>query len=219
MVVRGCAGGEKNRSCEDHVEVDRTILNYQLYSLDRPFTMRTLAINSLFLNSPLTSVTFPCSSSSVQRILSSLVGRIIRPKLLPNPVEPVDVSSGGGCGACNCANFRIFAELKIFHALFGGVVENLRWPCRSISLTERAVFCGAAIGVSNTGCETFVLERRCEVANALLPAPSLLLQPCVFILRSASPEYHLVSRFFPYRRRCWATWAHCANGRSNALVT
>lgn len=127
-VEREYAGGARNRSCEDHEEADRTIFNDQLHSLDRPNAVRTLAISSLFLNSPLTSVTLPCSSSSVQRILSSLVGRIIRPRLLPNPVAPEDDSSGGGCGACSWANLRIFAERKMFHALFVEVVENLRWP-------------------------------------------------------------------------------------------
>lgn len=40
------------------------------------------AINSLFLNSPLTSVTLPCSSNSVQRSRNSLLGLMILP---PSP--------------------------------------------------------------------------------------------------------------------------------------
>ena len=45
----------------------------------------TLAMSSLFLNSPLTIVTFPFSSSSVQRSLSSLLSLSGRPMLVSSP--------------------------------------------------------------------------------------------------------------------------------------
>jgi hypothetical protein len=50
----------------------------------------TLVMSSTFLNSPLTSVTFPFSSNSVQRSLSSLVAL-----LRPNTVSAESLSNGG----------------------------------------------------------------------------------------------------------------------------
>lgn len=84
-----------------------------------------LAISSLFLNSPLTSVTFPCSSSSVHRILSSFVGRIIRPRLLPKPAAPGE-SSWGADGAWSWASLRRRADLKTSQTFCGWLVENVR---------------------------------------------------------------------------------------------
>ena len=204
-------GGAKSRSFEGHEGEARTIPNYQLPRLDRPAEMRTLAINSLFLNSPLTSVTLPCSSSSVHRILSSFVGRMMRPRLLPKPVEPGDVSSGGGGGACNWASRRIFADLNMFHELFKRVVEKFRCVASSTDGTIPFEGCPMASELSRA-------SRQREVANVLLSEPFLLFTVCMFALH-IFPERHPILLLVTNPRCSLFAWVHCANGRSKALLT
>ena len=79
MVVRECEGGQKNRSCASRVArgntADRQLIPINQWCQDES----TFAINSLFLNSPLTRVTLPFSSNSVHRNFNSLVGLMILP--------------------------------------------------------------------------------------------------------------------------------------------
>jgi hypothetical protein len=98
----------------------------------------TFAINSLFLNSPLTSVTFPCSSNSVQRIFSSLAVLTMRPKLLLKPVPPVEPSSikfEGASGGWRRPRLPFF-DLNIFQAWFVLDVDKERRPMDEYSGTQ-----------------------------------------------------------------------------------
>lgn len=71
MVELEGEGGAKSRFSADLEAVDRTICCQVGTCVTRTSNL-TLAMSSLFLNSPLTNVTFPFSSNSVQRSRGSL---------------------------------------------------------------------------------------------------------------------------------------------------
>lgn len=88
--------------------------------------MHTLAISSLFLNSPLTSVTLPFSSSSVHRSFNSLVGRVTRPNPCGPPLSSRKLASGGACSLFGGTGFRWLLGRQRLHALFCVVDEKVR---------------------------------------------------------------------------------------------
>lgn len=85
-------------------------------SMVRALCVPTLAISSLFLNSPLRNVTFPFSSSSVHRNLNSfdaLFAIVVRPKFdivvsVPSPRDPVN---GGGTTSSDLEFLFLFLDL------------------------------------------------------------------------------------------------------------
>jgi hypothetical protein len=165
-----------------------------------------LAISSLFLNSPLTSVTLPCSSSSVQRILSSFVGRSIRPRLLP--AEPGESSPLVWVGDWS-ASLRCRADLNMSQTLRGRLVEN-----------ARRVMVGVYECTAIRWCRE--LLAGCNISHCCSNAP-LVFQPsgreALIHLR---PEFFVShgSLFFnAHARCCLVAPAHCAVCDSNAFLT
>ena len=173
-----------------------------------------LAINSLFLNSPLTSVTLPCSSSSVHRILSSFVGRTIRPKLLPKPVEP-GVSSAGAVGAFSCASVRRRADLNMSQTLCGRLVEKVRSPINELKELEVEHEVVRCCGELLKACR-IDMHCCCSIALAVdnVLVQTLLMHPALdFCTLLVSPL------FVVYLHRCLLSPAHWAVGDSNAVFT
>ena len=99
MSGRKYAGGVKNLFFEDlevaaHTESVSIVLVKQC-----AITNYTLAMSSVFLNSPLTRVTLPSSLNSVQRNLSSLtLDALLRPRLAPFASSNKLASGAGSLG-------------------------------------------------------------------------------------------------------------------------
>jgi hypothetical protein len=141
----------------------------------------TLAINSLFLNSPLTIVTLPWSSSSVHRIFSSFAARVIRPKL-SKPIgigaSPMTSLRGGGGGSER--DSRGCLRPKSSHALVELVDEKARRckaaVCECID-TLRLKRCGANKAVSDLIAPASKGAPCCGASplqDATLPVPVFL---------------------------------------------
>lgn len=119
-----------------------------------------LAINSLFLNSPLTRVTLPFSSNSVQRRRSSLVGLRIRPgdwlssrKLARGGRRPARF--GGACRPLrprkSHSELALLLENKrLRYGLDSLEEERLRW--RTVVLFGASALCRGLYSPSHLCC-------------------------------------------------------------------
>jgi hypothetical protein len=109
---------------------------------------RTFAINSLFLNSPFTRVTFPFLSNSVQRSRGSFVAFAARPRpIVKPPSVPSSISAGPPQRLCLSAEVllrlrsrslrrsgRLLVEAdREYGAFEKGKIEDERpaWPVQS----------------------------------------------------------------------------------------